>query len=56
MKEKMLLSEFIEGLEVSNHPNVRYFIPLLKENLEKYGDVTIELDVMRKLMVGGNKK
>ena len=50
MKKKMLLSEFIKGLEMSNHPNVVQLLPLLKENLEKDGDVTIELEMMKKLM------
>jgi hypothetical protein len=50
MKEKMLLSEFIKGLGISNHPNVVHLLPLLKENLEKNGDVTIELGMMKKLM------
>jgi hypothetical protein len=50
MKEKMLLSEFIKGLGISNHPNVVHLLPLLKENLEKNGDVIIELGMMKKLM------
>jgi hypothetical protein len=50
MKEKMLLSDFIKGLGMSNHPNVVQLLPLLKENLDKYGDVTIELGIMKKLM------
>ena len=50
MKEEMLLSEFIKGLGMSNHPNVVQLLPLLKENLEKKGDVTIELGMMKKLM------
>ena len=50
MKNKMLLSQFIKGLGMSNHPNVVQLLPLLKENLEKYGDVTIEPEMMKKLM------
>ena len=50
MKEEMLLSEFIKELGMSNHPNVVQLLPLLKENLEKNGDVTIELGMMKKLM------
>lgn len=50
MKEKMLLSEFIKGLEMSNHPNVVQLLPLLKENLKEHGDVTIDLNKMKTLM------
>lgn len=46
----MLLSEFIKSLGMSNHPNVVQLLPLLKENLEKYGDVTIDVDVLKKKM------
>ena len=48
--KKMLLSEFIKSLGMSNHPNVVQLLPLLKENLEKHGDVTIDLDKMKTLM------
>ena len=50
MKEKMLLSEFIKGLGMSDHPNVVQLLPLLKKNLAEYGDVTIELNKMKTLM------
>ena len=46
----MLLSKFIKSLGMSNHPNVVQLLPLLKENLEKYGDVTIDVDVLKKKM------
>ena len=42
----MLLSKFIKYLETINHPNVEGLLPLLKQNLDQYGDVTIDLDVM----------
>ena len=46
----MLLSKFIEQLEGNKHPNVVVLLPLLKSNLEQYGDVTIDVDVMKKKM------
>lgn len=42
----MKLSEFVKYLEMINHPNVEELLPLLKQNLDQYGDVTIDLDVM----------
>ena len=42
----MKLSEFVKYLETINHPNVEGLLPLLKQNLDQYGDVTIDLDVM----------
>ena len=48
--KKMLLSKFIKYLEMINHPNVEELLPLLKENLNQYGDVRIDLDVMLKKM------
>jgi hypothetical protein len=46
----MLLSNFIKQLEGSNHPNVVMLLPLLKQNLEQYGDVEIDLDIMKQKM------
>ena len=51
MKSKMLLSEFIEWLESkSNKPNVVQFVKLLKNNLKQYGDVTVDLNDMLKVI------
>ena len=51
MKSKMLLSEFIEWLESkSNKPNVVQFVKLLKNNLKQYGDVTVDLNAMLKVI------
>jgi hypothetical protein len=44
----MLLSQFIQSLETSKHPNVIQLLPLLKQNLKQYGDVKIDLEVRRK--------
>ena len=50
IKVIMKLSQFIKELESSNHPNVVQLLPLLKENLKEYGDVTIDLNKMKTLM------
>ena len=50
IKVMMLLSDFIKQLEGSNHPNVVMLLPLLKQNLEQYGDVEIDLDIMKQKM------
>ena len=51
MKNKMLLSEFIAWLESkSNKPNVVQFVKLLKNNLKQYGDVTVDLNAMLKVI------
>ena len=42
----MKLSEFVKYLETINHVNAQELLPLLKQNLDQYGDVTIDLDVM----------
>ena len=46
----MLLSQYIQSLETSKHPNVIQLLPLLKQNLKQYGDVKIDLEVMKKKM------
>ena len=51
MKNKMLLSDFIAWLESkSNKPNVVQFVKLLKNNLKQYGDVTVDLNAMLKVI------
>ncbi len=58
MKEKMMLSEFIKSLTISTHPNVVALLPLLRDNLEKRGDVRIHVETMISLMEAneGNRK
>lgn len=58
MKDTMMLSEFIKSLGISTHPNVVTLLPLLRDNLEKRGDVRIHMETMISLMEAGdgNKK
>ena len=43
MKDMIKLSEFIQGLEGSKDAHIVQMLPLLKANLEEFGDVNIDL-------------
>ena len=51
-----MLSEFIKSLGISTHPNVVALLPLLRDNLEKRGDVRIHVETMISLMEANEGK